>query len=237
MLIGKSVCTIGLLAFDKTISLSTIKVDSGNPKYDSRDNCNAIVESGTNSLIVGCKNTVIPNSVTTIGEYAFYHCSGLTSIAIPGSVTTIGKWAFFGCNGLLDVTIPHSVTEIGNWAFSNCSSLDSIFNHIDHPTDVKLGGFVFAGVPTSTCKLYVNKGRVNEYREADQWKDFVSILEIEEACGDINGDGQVDVTDVDIIIDMVLGKAEQDLSIADLDKNGMIDVTDVGLLIDIILGK
>ncbi|MBQ6209968.1 MAG: leucine-rich repeat protein, partial [Prevotella sp.] len=72
--------------------------------YDSRNNCNAIIETSTNTLISGCKNTSIPNSVTTIGDGAFHGCSGLTSITIPNSVTTIGDGAFHGCSGLTSIT-------------------------------------------------------------------------------------------------------------------------------------
>ena len=79
------------------INNGTISVDSGNPIYDSRDNCNAIIEKESNTLIRGCKNTVIPNSVTTIGTHAFGG-SEISSIAIPGSVTRIEKNAFIGCD-------------------------------------------------------------------------------------------------------------------------------------------
>jgi len=75
-------------------------VASGNPIYDSRDNCNAIIETATNKLVVGCMNTTIPDSVSEIGEDAFSGCSGLSSINIPDSVSVIGTRAFLGCRGL-----------------------------------------------------------------------------------------------------------------------------------------
>ena len=74
-------------------SLASIVVDKNNPVYDSRNNSNAIIETATNTLVSGCKTTVIPNSVTSIGSWAF-SMNDLTSVTIPDSVTSIGSWAF-----------------------------------------------------------------------------------------------------------------------------------------------
>ena len=92
--IGNSVTSIGGEAFVGCWSLTSVIVESGNSTYDSRENCNAIIESATNTLIVGCQNTIIPNSVTSIGDWAFCDCTALTSITIPNSVTSIGDRAF-----------------------------------------------------------------------------------------------------------------------------------------------
>ena len=124
--IPNSVTSIGNYAFSGCSGLTSIIVENGNPKYDSRDNCNAIIESESNTLIAGCKNTVIPNSVTSIGDAAFYGCSYLTFINIPNSVTSICNRAFYNCSGLTSVTIPNSVTSIGDEAFRYCSGLTSI---------------------------------------------------------------------------------------------------------------
>ena len=126
LIIPDSVTSIGSDAFCDCSGLISIVVDGRNKKYDSRDNCNAIIEKSTNSLLVGCKNTIIPDSVTTIGDRAFYGCSGLTSVTIPNSVTTIGDNAFSFCRGLTSVTIPNSVTMIGDNAFYFCSGLTSV---------------------------------------------------------------------------------------------------------------
>ena len=124
--IPNSVMSIEANPFSSCDGLEKIVVESGNPNYDSRENCNAIIRTGTNGLIAGCKNTQIPNSVTSIGENAFAGYSGLTEVTIPGSVISIGLRAFSGCSGLTEVTIPNSVTSIGNMAFQSCSGLTEL---------------------------------------------------------------------------------------------------------------
>ena len=126
--IPNSVTNIGDSAFRGCSGLASIKVQEGNSKYDSRNNCNAIIETMSNYLILGCKNTTIPSSVNNIGVYAFENCSGLTSLTIPNSVTNIGGYAFKGCSGLTSVTIPNSVTSLGmgGFVFSGCFGLTSI---------------------------------------------------------------------------------------------------------------
>ncbi len=124
--IPNSVNSIYTGAFQGCSGLTSIEVENGNTKYDSRDNCNAIIETESNTLVYGCKNTTIPNSVTSIGSMAFYECSGLTSISIPGSVTSIGEHAFSRCENLTSATILDGVTSIGGWAFYQCYKLSSI---------------------------------------------------------------------------------------------------------------
>ena len=124
--IPNSVTSIESLTFFWCYYLTSIVVDPGNTKYDSRDNCNAIIETESNTLIAGCKNTIIPNSVTSIGDRAFSGCDYLTSITIPNSVTSIGDRAFSGCYNLESITIPNGVTSIGSSAFFECYGLESV---------------------------------------------------------------------------------------------------------------
>lgn len=104
-------------------AVTQVTVDSNNPYFDSRNSCKAIIRKSNNELIFGCRNTVIPSSVTSIGESAFYYQSSLTSINIPNSVTSIGEIAFRHCSGLTSITIPSSVTTIGASAFYDCTGL------------------------------------------------------------------------------------------------------------------
>lgn len=126
VVLPNSVTSIGEQAFYCCSGLSSISVAQDNPKYDSRDNSNAIIETESNTLLYGCKNTIIPHGVTSIGKDAFYACSGLTSITLPNSVMSIGEAAFNGCSGLTSIVLPNSVTSIESYAFYNCSGMTSI---------------------------------------------------------------------------------------------------------------
>lgn len=112
-------------AFLNSNSITSITVDEDNTVYDSRNDCNAIIETATNKLILGCVNTVIPEEVSEIDAYAFYG-SPFTSVSIPENVTSILDYAFGGCSELISINIPSGVTNIFRYTFYNCSSLTSI---------------------------------------------------------------------------------------------------------------
>ena len=124
--IPKSVTKIGEAAFVGCSSFESIVVAEGNSMYDSREGCNAIIETKTNTLRYGCKSTIIPESVTKIEQHAFAGCTSLESVTIPKSVTELGDFAFSGCRLLESIIISESVTKIGNSAFKGCRSLKSI---------------------------------------------------------------------------------------------------------------
>ena len=154
--IPKNVESIKSDAFRGCTNLISIIVEKGNKEYDSRNNCNAIIKTYSNTLIAGCKNTIIPPSVTSIEASAFADCTSLTSIIIPKSVTNIGLSAFEGCIGLTSI---HSQIENP----SNCNMLNFVTFA------------VFKGVDKEKCTLYVPQKSVDLYKKAEQWRDFKNI--------------------------------------------------------------
>ena len=141
--IGKGVASIGSRAFAVGYNtygsmLESITVDEENQHFYSKNNC--LIERENNVLLFGCFNSVIPEGITEIAEYAFHGCNQLTDIHIPATVNAIGNNAFSYCSGLTSIEIPDSVTTIEKYAFSCCSSLTSI-NIPDGVTSI--GDYVF----------------------------------------------------------------------------------------------
>ena len=147
--IPSSVTSIDLHAFSWSGNVTSIVVESGNEVYDSRENCNAIIETASNKLFIGCMNTVIPNTVTSIGDEAFDRCFRLSSITIPSSVTSIGNSAFTNCTGLTEITTLATTPPV-------------------------LGNNVFSNVPTD-IPVYVPCGSLASYQAADGWSNFTNI--------------------------------------------------------------
>lgn len=204
VIIPASVTTIENSAFAQCPNVTSIVVAEGNEKYDSRNNCNAIIETASNKVVAGCKNTVIPESVTTIGDRAFYYCTQLTSIVIPEGVTTIEESAFRSCTALTEITIPASVTSIGSYAFEECTSLTSVTALMQTP--VAITSDVFSNRTNAT--LTVPFPTKYLYEAADYWKEFREIVQMEGPvavgdtfpapvpCGDATTDLTFKVTNV-----------------------------------------
>ena len=258
IIIPNSVTSIGDYAFTDCSSLNSIIVEEGNTVYDSRNNCNAIIKTETNELITGCMNTIIPNTVTRIGDFAFDACTGLTSMAIPNSVTSIGLAAFGGCSGLTSVTIPNSVTSIENGAFNTCTGLTSVtigssvtsigsqaFDYCDNLTKVRSKIIEPFAVNKDVfhkynIPLYVPIGTKEKYAATDGWKEFKTIIEVEfdepvvEVPGDLNGDKTIDVGDIMAVINVMAGQGgDMTLEQADVNGDGSVNVGDIMAIINL----
>ena len=175
--IPNSVTSIGEMAFSVCSSLQKF-----NGKFASEDGRCLIIDRVLNSFAIGCGATeyTIPDNVTTIGNYAFYYCSSLTSVAIPDSVTTIGSCAFESCSSLTSVTIPDSVTTIGESAFSDCDSLTSAYCKAttppslgDHAFQYYLGGGKYYNIG---CDIYVPTESVDAYKSAYRWSEYADDI-------------------------------------------------------------
>ena len=150
IVIPNSVTSIGERAFGQCSKLASIVVNDGNTVFDSRDNCNAIIQTASNTLICGSTETVIPDSVIRIGDSAFTERTDITSIEIPNSVRSIGEYAFYYCDSLTKITcLATNPPTIGSYSFTNYSA-----------------------------ELYVPAGCKSAYESAEYWCKFSNILEI-----------------------------------------------------------
>ena len=177
VIIPSSVTSIGDYAFASCSGLIT--VDANNPNYSSKD---GVLFDKNQTTLIQCPvsktgSYTIPSSVTSIGVYAFVSCKDLTSIAIPSSVISFRMGAFGDCSGLTSLIIPSSVTSIGDFAFWNCTGLTSLYASATSPVNLSSLYFVFLGVNTNGCTLYVPKGSLSLYKAAYLWNGFVNIAE------------------------------------------------------------
>ncbi|MBR0413953.1 MAG: leucine-rich repeat protein [Clostridia bacterium] len=127
LFVSKTVTDIAAGAFSCCSGgLESIVVDSANAVYDSRDNCNAMMSTADDALIIGCKNTTIPQNTTEIGHYAFWRCSDLGNVVLPNTVTKIGSRAFYECEGLTSIALGTGVKTLGDYAFYGCADLSAV---------------------------------------------------------------------------------------------------------------
>ena len=158
----------------KCEKLKEIIVESGNNYYDSRDDCNAIIETSTNKMISACINSTIPNTVSALGMCCFSFVD-INSIHLPSSLLSIGQYAFYECSKLNTVTIPKDVQFIGEEAFAWCNKLKSVTSEIISPTPI--GQSVFSSGTYSSGTLTVPFGAKGTYQSLDGWNKFQNIVE------------------------------------------------------------
>ena len=198
--IPQSVNLISDGAFVGCSNLLSITVDVNNTKYDSRNNCNAIIETYYDAIILGCQNTVIPDGIRKIGEKAFLYCEDLIAIDIPESVNIIGSSAFYGCSGLTSFVVPSKVTYIAQSLFYGCTNLSSVVIHdkvksigdkafeltglksiyvyATDPKSIGVDDRTFYQHGTNGCKLFVPASSIAEYRNNEPWSSFNYIFGI-----------------------------------------------------------
>ena len=182
LFIPASVTSITYTAFIGCSGLEYVNVAPGNTVYDSRDDCNAIIATSSNQLRVGCKTTMIPNTVTSIGTHAFRENTALTSIDLPESITAINDYAFLQCSGLNAITLPSSVATIGKRAFRDCTGLQSITVEAAIPPSIFTGeDDSFYGVDKA-IPVYVPCASFGDYQNCNgsPWGGFTNI--VSEGC-------------------------------------------------------
>lgn len=217
--------------------VKSLTVEEGNPVIDSRENCNGIIETATNTLIFATRQlTTIPASVTTIGDYAFDLCSGPDYYDVPEGVTYIGKRAFYRCWGLAKITLPSTLDSIGDLAFYYTGPLNNIIcKAVTPPVIHEEWTFDWHYNPYAT--LYVPAESVEAYKEANVWNKFLTIVPIGTVLipGDANCDGVVDIQDVSELIDLLLYGETTYHPNLDTNYDHSIDLDDVTRLIDLLL--
>ncbi len=210
--------------------LTDVSVDPANETFDSRDSCNGIIETATNTLYQAFLSTQIPKSVTSIGRLSYSYYNGITSMQIPSNVTRIENAAFYNCKELAKVELPASVTYIGSQAFYPCDSLVEVKVAMTAPVSIRENTFP----SRANATLYVPAGCKTAFESAQYWKDFKQIVEM----GDVNGDYQLNVADITLLVNIINGAdVQQDVRrAADINGDGEVTTTDVELLLDDMLG-
>ena len=155
--IPENVANIGERLFEYCSELTQVTVSAENKNYDSRNDCNAIIETATNTLIAGCKNTIVPDSATIIGAKAFWGIEKLTSIVIPESVKRIEESAFYLCCDLAEVTFNYGLEYVGRLSFDATKLTNLVLpNSVEVIDEYAFSDVELASVyiPSSVTKIY-----------------------------------------------------------------------------------
>ena len=166
--IPASVTSIVGMPFSDCDSLEEIKVDADNAIFDSRNNCNAIIESATNTLIAGCGKTVIPEGIETIGDSAFERVKTLTHVTIPKSVTEIRGYAFERCENLSTVNLQKGIQTIGYGAFTECVGLTNL---------------IFCGTKADWQAVTIDEDGREELESVLKYHELVKKEKVPATCG------------------------------------------------------
>ncbi len=231
--IPAKVNSIGDTVFGYCTQLADVSVDPANTVFDSREGCNAIVETSTNTLYQAFVSTRIPSTVTTIGRFAYSYVAGLTELRIPSNVTALAGVSVFSCGDLRSVVLPAELTTIGHQSFDYCDSLKTVKVGMTVPPSITQRTFNSRTYAT----LYVPTGCKEAYLAADYWKEFKQIVEF--CDGDVNGDAQLDVADITLLVNIITGyDAPHEIRLAaDIDGDGEVTTADVELLVKRLLGR
>ncbi|MBR4729586.1 MAG: leucine-rich repeat protein [Prevotella sp.] len=245
--------------------LETITVDAGNTVYNSPEGSNAVIRTADNELVLGCKTTVIPKGVVSIGKWAFYK-NTLSSIDIPEGVTSIGQYALAYCKSLKSVVLPNSittidqqafyymteakefvigsgVTSIGTKAFCGCEKLADVLCYAD-PAALTWDGYDNASnfMANKATTIHVKKADLTAWQEKfpDINATFKGDLDGEPVDdGDVDGDGKVTAADVEKVVNIIAGLISDDKTkaAADVNGDGKVDIADIIALVNLLLGK
>ena len=161
-------------------SLESFVVEEGNPVYDSRENCNGLILTAENKLIWGFSKTTLPESVVSIGDWAFLECEDITSITIPQHIKSIGYGAYHSCTGVTSITFPANQPDISLYAFDRLFNLVSVISKSREPKWV-FDAFGEEGYTPAnkTATLYIPKGTREKYMAASGWNRFEKMVEID----------------------------------------------------------
>ena len=255
--IPANVTSVGHYLISRAYNVSSITVDPNNRRFDSRDNCNAIISKSYDRLVIGCSGSTVPEGVTGIEMGAFAHCINLTHIEFPSSLLFIDSEAFMDCTGLTSIVLPGSFRNLNMEAFRNCTNLKSLtlpaslqymemyaFYGCDNLRDVTCLGTTpprmesnkcFSSIAYNNATLHVPAEAIETYQSTYYWNYFSAIDAIR-TPGDINGDGSITVSDAVDIINQMLDAGNAELpAYCDVNGDGTVNIADITFLINMLL--